>query len=651
MMKNMKKIIALILCVACFLSLALIGCKNQKELVETQGSTEQTEPVLENTGIDMETAIPVLTKPEKTAFHFIEEGKSTYKIVLPAESTEMLDLAAEELQYFIKEATGVTLEVVADAEFTGKENVISLGKTTVAKQLGVAATKEDDLGTSGYIIKTVGSSVAIVDDVEGDGEGVLYGVYDFLLDAIDLKVYAADEITYAEVDTVPLYAYDATVKPSFDERSLSYYDLIMDQKYMHRMRMFDFYSTEKIALFGHSQITHIMPFTEEHAQWYCPGGGQLCWAAGPEMEQAFAERLIARIQEFPNAQYFMLGQEDTTNLCSCDKCLAAVSDDMYGSYTGLQVAFLNNVIELVEAWREENMPERELGYICFAYQISLLPPVKEDANGNLVAYHEDCMPADELYVLIAPIEADYSEELKSDANKRTYNAVIGWEQLVGDRLWVYEYDTNYKTYLTNFDNFEVVQEHFQTYYDHGVKLMYSQGPVNTYIPCFTEMRIFVESQLMWDLEKNYNDLVNEFMAVYYKDAAPAMRKYYDFIRMNYAEQENGGTGRIYALLDQPDYYSYEDMEQMDAYLEEALSAIEHLRNTDNELFATLYYRIKKENISTLWLKLHTFSLYYDDDEIEKYALEFYYLWDKYGFEQYAEGQDLSDMFYGFIREQ
>lgn len=648
-MKEMKQIVAVILSVVCLGSLFLTGCQGNEPIGTTE-NTETTETLLDNTGIDMATAIPVLSKPEKTAFNLIEAGATSYKIVLPAEPTPMLSFAAEELQYFLKEATGTTVEVVADTQVSGKENMISLGKTTVAQQLGVAATESDDLGTSGYIIKTVGSSVAIVDDVNGDGEGVLYGVYDFLLDAIDLKVYAADAITYKEGDTVPLYAYDETVKPSFDERSLSYYDLRMDKTYRLRMRMFDFYSTTKTAMFGHSQVSQILPYSEERAQWYCPGGGQLCWAAGPEMEQAFADNLIKRIQEYPDARYFMLGQEDTTNLCNCDKCLAAISDDMYGSYTGLQVAFLNNVIEIVEAWRKENMPERELGYICFAYNISLLPPVKEDADGNLVAYHEDCQPADELYVLFAPIEADFSEELHSDANKRTYNALLGWEQLVGDRLWVYEYDTNFKTYFTNFDNFEVVQEHYQTYLDHGVKLMYSQGPVNTYIPCFTEMRIFVESQLMWDLEKDYNALVNEFMAVYYQDAAPAMRKYYDFIRQNYAEVENGGTGQIYALLDQPDYYSFEEMEQMDAYLEEALAAIEHLRNTDNELFATLYYRIKKENISTLWLKLHTFSLYYEDEEIEKYALEFYYLKDIYELEQYAEGQDVSDMFYGFIRE-
>ena len=99
-----------------------------------------------------------------------------------------------------------------------------------------------------------------------------------------------------------------------------------------------------------------------------------------------------------------------------------------------------------------------------------------------------------------------------------------------------------------------------------------------------------------------------------------------------------------------EYYTFENMEQMDKYLDEALLAIEPLRKTDNELFSKLYYRIKKENVSTLWLKLNTFSLYYKEDEIENIALEFYYLTKHFGMEQYKEGVDTADMFYGFIRE-
>lgn len=630
----MKKILVSLLFGLC---LVMTACQEKAE-----ESKEPENKVEEN----------VVKEPEreKTEFNLVEGGSSSYKIVIPEESTEMISFAAEELQLFISEATGVTLEIVNDSVVDNSEYVISLGKTKVAEELAVVAAEDVDLGTSGYIIKTIGNSVAIVDDVNGDGEGVLYGVYDFLRDEIGFKVYAIDEIVYDEVDTVALYAYNDTVTPSFDERTLSYKDLRMNEDYMRRMRMFDLYTTDKWALYGHSQVSQILPYTEEHADWYCAGGRQLCWSAGEEMETAFANNLIEKIKAKPEATYFMLGQEDAVNVCSCETCLEAISKDKYGSYSGLQVVFLNHIIEKVEAWREVNAPDRELRYVCFAYQISLQPPVKQDASGNYVAYHEDCVPADELYILFAPIEADFSLPLEDDINKRALNSLVGWQSIATDRVLVYEYDTNFKSYFMNFNNFEVVQDHYDTYYENGVSFMYSQGPVEAYIPCFSEMRIFVESELMWDLSRDYDTLVNEFMEVYYKDAAPAMRKYYDFIRENYANLDEGGTGQIYAILDVPTIYSFETMEKMDAYIEEALEAIEPLRNTDNELFKELYYRVKKESLSSLWLKLNTFSLYYDEEQIEDIALEFYYLCKQYGIEQYKESHDISDMFYGFISE-
>lgn len=586
-------------------------------------------------------------KLEETGFFIVEAGTSSYQIVIPKEPTENLQMAATELQGFVEQASGVTLNIVSEEEVTETDSVISLGNTTLAEAMGVQVTEDNELGTSGYLIKTEGNSVAIVGDANGDGEGVLYGVYDFLKDAIGLTFYAIDEIVLEDKENIPLYQYDEIVDPTFDERSLSYFELRKDTTYRKRMRLIDLYTTPKWALYGHSQVSQILPYSEERASWYCAGGYQLCWSAGEELETAFANALIEKIKSNPEATYFMLGQEDATKVCNCSKCLENVSDEKYGSYSGLQIVFLNHVIEKVEAWRVANAPERELRYVCFAYYFSLNAPVKEDEDGHVVPYHEECKPAEELYVLFAPIEADFSLPLDDTVNKRIGKSVAEWQAIAPDRLLIYEYDTNFSNYLLNFNNFEVVQGHYEVYEENGVDFMYSQGPVEVHIPCFSEMRIFVESQLMWDLTKDYDKLVDEFMEAYYKDAAPHMRKYYDYIRKNYAEYEAGGTGQIYASIG--DVYTQEMVEQMDAYIEEALKAIEPLRNTENELFGKLYYRIKKEALSQMWLKLNKFSLYYSEEELNDITLEFYYLCEKFEIEKYAEGKDIDDMFYSYLQ--
>lgn len=636
----MKRKIVLGMSLVLMFTACLTGC-------QTNSGKKQETPVTER--VSMDDGTDDMVKPKKTEYKLTENGRSEYQIVIPSEPTDRIKEAAEEMQYFLQEATGIKLPIVKDTELKTLNHLISLGRTTVAAKVGVKTTKADDLKTSGYRIKTAESNLVILDDIEGDGEGVLYGVYDFLEDAIDLSIYTMDEISMSHEDTVWLYEYDDYVRPSFDERSLSYYDVRSDETYMHRMRMFDFYTTDEWALYGHSQVSKILPYTPEHEDWYCAGGGQLCWSAGDEMETAFADSLIEHIKNNPEAVYFMLGQEDATKVCNCEKCQKNISSDKYGSYSGLQIAFLNHVIKKVETWRKKNAPDRELRYVCFAYQFSAIPPVKEDSDGNITAYHKDCIPADELYILFTPIEADYSQTLEESTNRKFSDAVKNWQIIAPGRLLVYEYDCNFSNYLLNFNNFDVVQKHYQLYAENGVSLMYSQGPVEVRIPCFSEMRIYVESRLMWDINQNYDQLVNRFMKAYYKDAAEAMRGYYDEMKKIYAEYEAGGTGQIYASID--DVYTMDNLEKLDGHIRAALQAIEPLRKSDNDMYSTLYYRIKKEYVSSLWLKLSKFNLYYSEEELNDFTLEFYYLCDRYGIESYAEGKDIDDMFYGNLLEE
>lgn len=621
----------------CFLMLCLLFCFSLTGCKEADKDVSSSAPEDKNVELT------------ESGYYLVEDRASAYQIVIPENAPDMITEASVELQHFLAKATGVTLQIVTDTEADRTESVISLGWTEVAEKLAVASTEEDDLKTSGYLIKTVENSVIIMDEVNGDGEGVLYGVYDFLADAIGLKFYAADEIHYEEMTSVPLYVYDDLVKPTFDIRSLSYYEMMTDETYKHRMRLVDLYNWEDMGIFGHNQVSLMTEYVQSRPEWFSSDGKQLCWSAGDEMETAFAEKMIESIQNSPEGIYFMYAQQDVNHSCSCDKCIANVATDKYGSYSALQIVFLNHVIEKVEAWREKNAPEREIRYLCYAYHMTIAAPVKEDGDGKLVAYHEECVPHEQLYIMVAPIGADYSRPLSDRRNASTLQAVQGWSAIAPGRVLIYEYDCNFMNYFVNFNNFEVVQEHYQVYDKYGVDFMYSQGPIWVSIPCFTEMRIFTESQLMWDLNQEYDDLVNEFMTVYYKDAAKQMRNFYDYILEVYREyQDNGGDGGIYGSLEEA--YTMDTVKEMDALIEKAVEAIEPLRNTDNELYTTLYYRIKRESITNLWLKLNVFQLAYSEEELDKIATEFYYLCEQFDFTRNTENSVIGNMFFDLIQD-
>ncbi len=583
--------------------------------------------------------------PDETGYSLVENGVSLYQIVIPQAAPAKISYAAKELNEFLAAATGAYLPVVEDAQAEGAA-LISIGETAVAEKLGVSVSAEEELGSSGYKIVTEGQTVCILSAPDGDGEGCIYGVYDFLEDAIGFRAYASDEIAYEQKADVPLYDYNEVADPSFDVRSIGYSILMSDQNYLYRMRLMDHYSDARWGAFGHTQMSVFLPASQytDKEGWYNKTRTQICWSAPDEMVDEFAKNVEAMITNKPNAVYIMLGQEDNQAYCNCTKCIENL--EKYGSYAGLQLVFLNRVVERVEAWREQNAPERDIRYVFFAYQGTLNAPVREE-GGETAAYHSDCTPHEKLWVYFTPINADYSQPLESNINAQNYKALQDWSALMPGRLLVYSYDINFYNYFVNFNNFNTFHAHLQTYYDNGVDYFYSQGPLWSVVPNFSEMRIFVESQLMWDITKSYDALVDEFMAAYYKDAAEPMREMYDTICMHYAQYQattGNSIGGIYSAIGTSAVWPETVVSRLAGCIERAMAAIEPLKNTDAALYSTLSDRIQRENLDVLYLQLSHYQSYFSATELAEMKEAFNHYTARFGMNAVREGGTLEGLF-------
>ena len=92
----------------------------------------------------------------------------------------------------------------------------------------------------------------------------------------------------------------------------------------------------------------------------------------------------------------MIGQEDNFSFCDCPRCRAAVKK--YGSESAVMMRFANKVARSVAAWTKENLPERDIRLVTFAYNKTSPPPVvydeKEDsyrpASRDVVAEKKTC---------------------------------------------------------------------------------------------------------------------------------------------------------------------------------------------------------------------------------------------------------------------
>ncbi len=605
-------------------------------------------------------------KYEKSGYKLIDQGVSEYVVVLPSSPTGNEYTAAEELEYFMKEATQAELTIVQENEYTIADDsaIISIGNTDYADEKGIKT--DGTLDTSGYIMKTVGNQLFIRSD--GDGLGCVYAVYDLLESTIGYRYYYTDEIYYEEKDTVDLYKYDIVADPSYDFRAMSTWNAFLHshEDYMRRTRTFRrdagwawgemhmqtrskgvvpkdvWFDSHKYGTTKTVQVDGQDVEVADH--WFSNSGDQLCWTAGEEMYEQAAKDIFEKIKASPDKTYFEVGQADTTVYCSCARCQEAMADWAL-NHAGLQMHFINRVAAYVNEWVAEECPERDIRLVVFAYYATEAAPVKK-VDGKWVPYSDKVVPtADNIDFYFAPIYTDYSKNLTDIENEDVYENLQQWSDLLEGRknqFLLYTYDTNFHYFFYNFNNFDTFTSQAKTYAEFGVDFIHSQGANNTNQPCFQEMRYFVESQILWDTSRNYDELVDEFMGAFYKDASAEIREYYDFTRMRY-EQATVLLGKaftdIYSNIGDKDIWTEGVVDAIDNIFARAYQKIDHYKTEDPAMYTKLYDRIKELELTVIYTKLKNYSNNYTQEEKNLLVDDFNYYTLKFDINMVREGGD------------
>ena len=644
MKKNIFKILASALCFTLFLS--CVGCKEKEETSEQPESAAPSVEVVEGE-------------------YLYQSGVSEYSVLIPDDASMYEAFAANELVDNLKKATGNSIPVVTKKTLKNNKRVISLGHTALWDEKVGITLSASDIVDSGYYIKTVENNIYISCPDNMSDCGVLYGVYDLLNDLVGYEFYAADEIYVEQTKEIPLLGYEGySVNPSFEMRMLPKADLRDDADTVKRYRM-TFPSTSfGLVTWGHGQASqYVNPdspctcgltgcgkgktYRDHHPEWFSGYGTkdlQLCWSAGPDLERVAAEKFIEYFKMYPDAQYFMFGQEDNMTTCQCESCIAAM-ESYAGNPAGLQVAFTNNVIELANAWLAKNQPGRRVKYIIYAYYGAEAAPVKTNENGEIVPYSDKVVPVDDLYIYYAPIFANFAYQIDSPKNADVYKNLSDWSVIADGQIIMYLYDINFRNYLINFNNFGTVKGMYETCASLGVSCISSQA-ADSYTTCFQEMRSYVESALMWDLSLSYDDLVRKFMTAYYKDASEYIYDYYEIIRDRYAYYQNivdPESGGIYGDINEPELWTQPVMEKIDEAFDKALDSIKKYENSDPELYLLLKNRIMKERLSPIYIKMMLLASYYSEGELAAFKAEFKYYATLFKLSELKEGSDFGDL--------
>ncbi|MBN2450749.1 MAG: DUF4838 domain-containing protein [Lentisphaeria bacterium] len=450
-----------------------------------------------------------------------EGGHSDYTVVLPAAPTPSQEYAATELQHFVAEMTGARVPLRSDAEPLPARAIL-LGWTRYTSEVLGGEVDWGRLGEDGFRLRTAGPHLVIV----GSGvRGTLYGVYELLERYGGCRWYASWHSVIPRLAVWSLPEIDDEQVPAFVMREPFWFDMFRGdfaarcRANGNRMEL-EARHGGKIrfgaGLFVHT-FNRLMPpgeFFAEHPEYYSEIDGarradhsQLC-LTNPDVVRICTERLLEKIRSDPGAKLYSLSQNDWRGNCTCPNCRAI--DEREGSPAGSLIAFVNQVAEQVE----KEFPD--VWIETLAYQYTRTPPRTVRPRHNVVPR-------------LCTIECDFSLPLDVspyEQNRKFVEDIRGWSAIT-DKLYVWDYTTNFAHYLGPHPNFGCLQGNVRFFHDNHVVGLFEQGAYQGRHAEFAELRAWVLAKLLWNPQADVEALYRDFFPGYYGAAAPLVRQYFD----------------------------------------------------------------------------------------------------------------------------
>ncbi|MDD4101554.1 MAG: DUF4838 domain-containing protein [Kiritimatiellae bacterium] len=446
---------------------------------------------------------------------------ASYTLVRPADASPSQLYATEEFQRFTEEMTGVKLQIVTDAEPLPAKAVL-LGDTRHTATLLGAPAELDRLGADGFRLVAKRPHLLVIG---GPVRGTLYGVYEVLERFGGCRWYASWHSVIPQRTTFEVPLIDETQMPAFAMREPFWFDMFegdlaarnkangssmrLQAKHGDKIRFGN-------GFFVHTFNTLCPPdkYFDTHPEYFSEIEGsrvkdhtQLC-LTNPDVLKIVTENLLAGIRKDPSAKLFSVSQNDWHRFCTCPAC--KLVDEREGSQAGTMIEFVNKVAEAVEkefpnVWIE-----------TLAYQYTRKPPKTVRPRHNVVPR-------------LCTIECDFSVPLDQspfEENRKFVDEIRAWSAMT-DKLYIWDYTTNFRNYTGPFPNVMALQGNVRFLRDNKVVGLFEQGAYQGRHGDFAELKAWLLAKWLWNPESDFEALMADFFNGYYGKAAPIVREYFD----------------------------------------------------------------------------------------------------------------------------
>ena len=355
----------------------------------------------------------------------------------------------------------------------------------------------------------------------GNGRGVLYGVYNFLQEFAGFRAYTPDLEVFLWDDIVIGDGVILEYTPTFEMRMndwYRYYYEPIENDHSEREPYWYVKNGLNIAHGNWRSWNESLGSSWDYGGLFVHTIGKLTGHTGANpclCDETVYEKALASVRQIladnPSTTIISISQNDTTSRCTCANCKAVDAEE--GSPAGLWVRFVNRIaVEL-----EDEYPNVVIDTL--AYQHTQAAP-------------KITVPHKNVCIRLCSFKCHFTHPLTDatcSANATFVKDMEDWSKIC-DRIYVWDYVTNYRYYIATYATLDVLRENMQFFAEHNVKGMYPQGNYQSISGEFGELRAYLIAKLMWDpfmTEEEYYAHMDEFLKAYYGEGWQYIRMYID----------------------------------------------------------------------------------------------------------------------------
>lgn len=350
---------------------------------------------------------------------------------------------------------------------------------------------------------------------------------------------------------------------------------------------------------------------------------------------AFMKRSLIK-DKTQKINYFFIGKiDDRGAYCKCNDCNQRREEI---KESGLWVILINALSNYLNEWIQ--LPQdkgglgqegRTISIATFAYQNTLTPPTKKNADGVEVPINDEVVGTDKFVIRIAPIDLNptysFYDEKQTDS---VVEAMEGWD-LCADHFMFWDYNCNYVEYFWYFPTTHFLKENLMYCKELGVFYAMLQSSYTQKGIWFDDMRNYIVSRLMWNFGWDVNYLINEYLTLYYGEAADIVKSVINQFENFYNQKRMEGTLKVRLFEPKGCFLNNDDNQNPKEWItgilrtvEDGITLIQNDPNLDESKKGDLVYKLEGVLITPMRMILRNYNSYYVEGKTD-FAIKFFNL--------------------------